>query len=129
MWKQCSEGQTHSYNAGNSTNSCSGNATKMTWKTALEIVNNYTFNSKNDWRLPNVEELRSLAALNNSKKKDPAINSNIFPNTSTNVFASSSPYFTSNTQALWVISFQLGDAVSIARGFPLYNVRLVRNVQ
>jgi hypothetical protein len=87
MWKQCTEGQ--------SASDCSvGSVSSYNWQQALvhteSINNNGGFAGHTDWRIPNIEELRSIVAYN---CYSPAINLYIFPNSPTNaIYWSSSPY-------------------------------------
>jgi hypothetical protein len=47
MWKKCTQGL-----SGNDCNTGTGG--RYDWKEALQLVNNYSFASHNDWRLPNI---------------------------------------------------------------------------
>jgi hypothetical protein len=118
MWKKCSEGQIYS------SNNCVGSATTHTWPQALALAEGSTFAGYNDWRLPNIKELLSLAR---DDRIDPAINSQVFPNTPNWYFWSSS-----------VSSYDYGYSwyVNFATGFPghydvfsNYNARIVRSGQ
>ena len=78
----------------------------------------------NDWRLPNIRELSTLVEL---QCANPAVNSEIFPNTPTTHVWSSSPY-NFYTHYSWYVDF--------ANGAPTYdlrtamkNIRLVRDVK
>jgi hypothetical protein len=95
-WKKCSEGQ--------SGNDCStGSATTMNWQNALALGGS-SFAGKSDWRLPNIEELRSIAALN---CYSPSINETMFPNTSASSFWSASPNSDGSDNA-WILDFPYG---------------------
>lgn len=87
IWKKCSEGQTYSLSG------CSGGALTYTWKEALnqaQVTNNTGgFLNYTDWRVPNINELRSIAE---KQCWEPTINLTIFPNTPSNWFWSSSPF-------------------------------------
>ena len=93
MWKKCSEGQTG--------NQCSGKAKTYNWYQAMKKFKQVSFAGKNDWRMPTIEELRTLVYCSNgtSQKqaldkggcnKDfsitsdgmPAIRNDVFPKTS-----------------------------------------------
>jgi hypothetical protein len=128
MWKICSEGQT--YNSG--THSCTGTATTMNWATALETAKNFAsagFAGFNDWRLPNVKELRSIIEY---RCYNPAINLAIFPDTSTAAYWSSSPVVAdalNNYSEL--IDFNTGETYfgpAAQRNDPSHVIRLVRSV-
>jgi hypothetical protein len=118
MWKQCHEDLSGS--------SCTiGTATTHTYKEAIELAENTTFPTDSyDWRLPNIKELRSLAAHD---RVNPAINSTLFPNTPSSGFWSSSP-FASNANYAWTLHFNLGYGNYYGRYRSRY-VRLVRGAQ
>jgi hypothetical protein len=126
MWKQCSEGL--------STNTCSqGNSNVYNWQEALQLpvnINNAEgFAGHNDWRLPNIKELQSLAAYNATA---PAINITIFPykvNDSINPHWSNSPAVVSPVRAdnrSWSLSRD-GLTLSLLRNSS-NRVRLVRDI-
>ncbi|MFI3137328.1 MAG: DUF1566 domain-containing protein [Methylococcaceae bacterium] len=120
MWKICSEGQ--SFNTGS--NTCDGSAGNFTWQGALQqaqSVNTAGFAGANDWRVPNIKELRSLVEL---QCVDPSINATVFPNTPSAVFWSSSS-FAGDSNNAWGVVFNggLDDAVNKGNG---NRVRLVR---
>jgi hypothetical protein len=125
MWKVCSEGQSWSKQSDN-TASCSGSARGTNWKASLELVNNYTFPASDgysDWRLPNIQELASLLALDRS---NPSINSTIFPNTSKSRYNNSSPFAHDDVNnRLVTFGFSSGLSEDPARESRRY-IRLVR---
>ena len=107
MWKVCSEGQTWSNPSNVAT--CDGNTatSSETWSSALIYAkDNNSYAGYNDWRLPNVAELRTLLAYD---RYSPAINSTIFPNTKTDKdYYTTSPDFTSSSSySSWNISFNI----------------------
>ena len=116
MWKVCSEGQTWSSPA-----TCSGSATQHNWQQALALADSASFAGFNDWRLPNIAELRSLATKNSYS---PAINVTVFPNTPSSYFWSSSPYANSSGYA-WIVNFNNGYDYGYHRSNTA-RVRLVR---
>ena len=118
MWKQCSEGLS-------GTGCMVGVASKHPWNEALGLpanINNTGYAGFNDWRIPNIEELRSIS-VNNCY--NPAVNETAFPNTPSVGYWSSSPdaYFGTNS---WYVSFNIASVNAITRGFNNH-VRLVRS--
>ena len=118
MWKQCPEGQSGAACADD------GSTKAMNWQQALEHAENHSFAGYSDWRLPNIKELKSLAALN---RYEPSINSTRFPNTSGEWFWSASPDADDGNRA-WVVDFDYGLGSSRYR-YGTYRVRLVRGGQ
>jgi len=86
MWKVCSEGQSWSV-AG-----CAGTATTHSWDLALQIPASLNvsggYAGYSDWRLPNVNELKSIVEYSCDT---PAINATIFPATVSGGYWSCSP--------------------------------------
>ena len=120
-WKRCSEGQTWTGST------CSGSASPFSWAQALEHAQSHVYAGHNDWRLPNVKELRSLVEECRSK---PSINETMFPNTPN---SAGSPYFwsaspnASYANCAWDVNFKSGYSHYVNRGsFNRSNVRLVR---
>jgi hypothetical protein len=100
MWMRCSLGQTWSNDA-----SCNGTALTYTWSKALSAGTNFSFGGYSDWRLPNINELRSIIE---DCRNSPAINSQLFPQTPSSKFWSSSPYIATSTTNAWVVDFTQG---------------------
>lgn len=100
MWMQCSIGQ--------SGYDCStGSAAGMNWKRALESVqaaNDTNTLGYSDWRLPNINELASLAE---KSCHNPAINVTHFPATPSSRVWSASPLANGSGSA-WAVNFSDG---------------------
>jgi hypothetical protein len=136
-WKRCSEGQTWTGTT------CTGNVSIYNWQGALNraktVNSSGGYAGKNDWRVPNINELRSIVER---KCSTPAINLTVFPNTpfadptdeflaSADVFWSSSPtdLFSDNDQkSAWIIYFNDGNESFLLKNGHDGNfaVRLVR---
>jgi hypothetical protein len=120
MWQLCSQGQ-----AGDGCTA--GSATAHTWQAAFKLATTANTNKiagYNDWRLPNIKELTSLAALD---RYNPAINLTAFPNTPSADFWSSSPYAFLSNHA-WLVNFYNGSGYYDDRDSN-HHVRLVRSEQ
>lgn len=118
VWDRCSLGQ--AWNTG----SCTGSATTHNWQNALKEVkirNDANHLGHSDWRLPNRDELHSIAE---DCGTDPSINQAVFPNTSMLAYwSSSSSAFGPN--AGWFVHFGYSGTTTISKTNS-YNVRLVR---
>lgn len=98
-WRQCPLGQTLSSSA------CSGDASYGNWETALSDAQALSFAGYSDWRLPNINELRSLVER---ACTTPAINASLFPLTySATAFWSSTSSF-SDAGQVRVLDFTTG---------------------
>jgi len=120
MWQQCSLGQTRQSSDG--TTSCEGSVTSYTWDDALSVSLTNSDYGFSDWRLPDLKELESLAALD---RYSPSINTEVFPDTPGAAFWTSSPstifgFFS------WFVGFSYGEVRTDYRNNGLH-VRLVRN--
>ena len=125
MWMQCSLGQDPDDN-------CSGSTSSHNWQQALEAAADSTFANYSDWRLPNIKEFSSLAALD---RHSPAINSTIFPNTPSYMYWSASPEVSDYDYYARVFDLQSGGdyigyiGVSSTSRVNSHSIRLVRSSQ
>lgn len=118
MWQKCSLGQEWSVIG------CSGDSSGVDWQSALLLASENTAFGYGDWRLPNIKELASLLAID---RANPAINSEVFPNTYSDAYWTNTPYVIGRGSA-WVVSFDYGDDGS--SDYSVINhVRLVRSEQ
>ena len=122
MWKRCPEGLSGATCA-------SGFASSMRWQDALNTASNSTFAGYDNWRLPNIQELRTIVE---DQCADPTINANIFPRTIA-INSSVSEYWSSSPEPLlksagWLLDFRLGNVLR-GQSFGRHLVRLVRDVR
>jgi hypothetical protein len=110
-WKLCAEGQSYSHGH------CTGDAALFAWDEAMQ-----KFENRGDiWRLPNVDELKSIVE---ERCKSPAVNIAVFPHTPPAPFWSASTVDTDPALASYV-SFLNGRSDSAGKT-ARQNVRLVR---
>ena len=93
-----------------------------TWEQALEAAASNALNSTSDWRLPNIKELASIVE---EACYGPAINLELFPDTPSDDFWSSSPD-AYDSRSAWYVYFYSGYGGSHGRDDSEY-VRLVRS--
>ncbi|MCW5211553.1 DUF1566 domain-containing protein [Desulfobulbus sp. TB] len=132
MWKRCSEGLSGPY--------CEqGKAKKYTWDDAIKRFKKVQYAGYADWRLPTIDELKTLVYCSNGIKdkndgrcnndsERPTINQQDFPNTKTLFYWSGSPYAYHYSSSAWYVSFFSGHSDASGCGYN-YAVRLVRNAQ
>ena len=115
MWDRCARGLT-------GVGCATGTASTFTWQAALDAAATIgTYKGYNDWRLPNLKELRSLVE---ECRGSPSINEFAFPNTPASYFWSGSPNAGVASNA-WGVNFNGGTAGGGNRSFA-FQVRLVR---
>ncbi|MBE7412929.1 MAG: DUF1566 domain-containing protein [Leptospiraceae bacterium] len=100
IWQKCSNGQSGS--------NCSGAASSDLWANALSACSGLSLAGKS-WRLPNINELKSIIDINKSSGE--TIDTNIFPNTASGSYWSSTT-LVSNTNFSWEVNFSSGFSVS-----------------
>lgn len=93
------------------------------WNDAIEYCESLLFSGYNDWRLPNINELLSIA---DRTKYNPAINS-VFSNVNSSDYWSSTTY-ASGTSNAWVVNFYYGNVDWLSKTYSYY-VRCVRDGQ
>jgi len=92
-WMRCSVGQTWDGST------CIGKATLYSWGKANALTGSVIFAGQNDWRLPNIRELNTMVDSSAAR-----LAADIFPNTPSVTYWSSSPHAYSSTDA-WVVYF------------------------
>ena len=118
MWDRCELGLSGPDCATGTTN-------LFSWQGALDAAATVgTYKGYNDWRLPNLKELRSLVE---ECRRDPSINEIAFPNTSVfvSIFWSSSPTAGYAAYSRFV-SFKSGSGGGFGSHSAAYRIRLVR---
>ncbi|MCI5138744.1 MAG: DUF1566 domain-containing protein, partial [Candidatus Electrothrix sp. AR1] len=131
MWKRCPEGL--------SGDNCEdGKVEDYTWDDAMQRFKNVEFAGYADWRLPTIDELKTLVYCSKGKNKEgdckngseaPAIIQQVFPNTEATWFWSGSPY-AGNSGYAWYVNFDPGYSNVVNRyNDSNYAVRLVRDGQ
>jgi hypothetical protein len=94
-WMRCSVGQVWDVDT------CIGDASELNWQQALQTAHGYEFADQKGWRLPNVKE---LATITERSCVRPAINEELFPNTPSDDFWTSTPSI-QDVERAWVIAF------------------------
>jgi hypothetical protein len=119
-WRRCLEGMSWDGST------CKGRPKKMGWEEALKYAEN-----KPGWRMPNINELRSIVER---CRMNPAVNQEVFPSTPNVALHSSSPAIIKNHDprwdtkgaGRWYVAVDKGKAVPGAAGKA---IRLVRTAQ
>ncbi|PQJ95390.1 DUF1566 domain-containing protein [Chromatium okenii] len=116
QWMRCALGQTWDGKT------CVGKARKFDWSDANKATIENRYLGYSDWRLPTIDELKTLVI----KEQKPTIDQQAFPNTPSSWFWSGSPSDVSNY--VWYVYFYNGYPSSNYLGNG-YHVRLVRGRQ
>ena len=103
------------------------NETQRTWQEAIDYCEALTLECHNDWRLPNINELKSIV---DRSKREPAIKGDAFRYIGTN---DSYRYWSSSSivgteEAMWFVYFDKGNVYSHYKDYNSY-VRCVRDGQ
>jgi hypothetical protein len=100
VWQKCSAGLS-------GTDCATGSAATYTWANAVSYCDSLDFAGRTDWRLPNVNELKSITDRSTSS---PAIDTVAFPAAVASYYWSSSTYVPLTTNA-WLVYFTNGNVV------------------
>jgi len=82
---------------------------RQSWEEALDYCENLDLDNYSDWRLPNIRELVSIIEFGN---ENPAVNTEMFPNTELTGYWSSTTSISSTDKAIQ-IQFNSGDGALI----------------
>ncbi len=93
----------------------------LTWESALNFCENLTLAGYEDWRLPTIKELQTIADYS---KTAPAIDKTVFPETVSSFYWSSTTY-ADNTVHAWRVYFGMGRVTPNDKSLAYY-VRCVR---
>ncbi|NMQ06836.1 DUF1566 domain-containing protein [Candidatus Accumulibacter phosphatis] len=118
MWMRCALGQTWEGAA------CLGAADTFSWDEAVQL--RHSFGGYDDWRLPEIDELRTIL---DRERSDPAIDTEAFPNTPSKCFWSCTPEhaFSRDGFRAWLVNFKIGDAGTLGnKNSRNVHVRCVR---
>ncbi|MBN1945942.1 MAG: DUF1566 domain-containing protein [Bradymonadales bacterium] len=114
MWQGCAAGLTGE--------ACTGSATISSWSEALAYCENLEWAGGDDWRLPNLAELRSIV---DNHQSEPAIDATVFQNTPASHFWSSSSRAALPDHA-WCVDFQAGALITDTAKTTEAHIRCVR---
>ncbi len=118
IWQKCSAG------LGTTVGNCStGSISSYTWSIAISYCEGLTLGGRSDWRLPNINELRSI--IDYTKSSNPTIDSPAFPNTLSVYYWSSSTSSVGDTNGAWYVDFGKGDVGGRIKTNFSYYVRCV----
>ncbi len=128
MWKRCLEGLS-------GVNCEKGKTEKYKYDAAVQRFKNVAYAGSSDWRLPTVDELKTLVSCSKGKDKNkgicnaesekPTINQQAFPNTTAMWYWSGSP----SADYAWNVSFVSGNSYGSSNRSYSNAVRLVRGGQ
>ncbi|MFZ1545686.1 MAG: DUF1566 domain-containing protein [Candidatus Nitrotoga sp.] len=113
IWRRCPEGMTASVDG------CTGIPGTYNLENALALAKSEAKATNKAWRLPKIDELSSIVDMS---RKDPSIDTDVFPGTP------GSPFFTASPDGAlsWFVSFYVGKTFS-EYSEMLGHVRLVRS--
>lgn len=115
IFMRCSIGQTWDGST------CTNEPTSYNWQEALQLSQETSFNSSNNWRLPNIKE---LSVITERACVRPSINDTLFPNTSPDDYWTSTPSMLDENSS-WAVSFANASNALKLKNRSLF-VRLVR---
>jgi hypothetical protein len=105
VWTKCTMKTVSEDPLMDTTANCTDTKGTGTWENALKACENLNHGGRTDWRLPNINELKSIADYS---KYNPAINTVYFPGTASSNYWSSTT-FVSYTGSAWYVVFYYGN--------------------
>ncbi len=121
-WRRCAQG--YDWSAEGVCRPNNQQPSMLTWQQALMQAQQSQFADYDDWRVPNKNELDSIV---DRSCWDPAINTDVFPQTPAELFWSATPNGI-RSDVTWVVSFGKGEHRNLPKT-ELAALRLVRNAQ
>jgi len=130
-WMRCSLGQ--HWQAG----ACEGEAQEFSWDEARAVAQGFRYGGRDDWRLPDIDELRSLVLCSQGMEGEgrrarcrsgstwPTIDTRVFPDTPDGYYWSVTPYQGDSKHA-WILLLRDGGAYDGYDRDWDHHVRLVR---
>ncbi len=112
IWQKCTKGLGTEVVG----NCFSGIVDFNSWSSAYIYCKGLILGSRNDWRLPNINELESI--IDYSKPSNPTIDTTAFPNTKSSYW--SSTRYAQNTNYVYYVDFTIGQ-VSFINGLLFTN--------
>lgn len=122
LWTKCSMGGPGNQPANGTGFDCSGAPVYLSWQAALQACEDLAFAGRTDWRLPNINELKSIidyAVLG------PTFDASVFPNTPPTSRYWSSTTFAATPSAAWIVLSFYGNVNSDSKASAVH-VRCVR---
>lgn len=116
QWMRCTMGEQWTGSG------CSGSATYYTWAAANALSSTVTFAGASDWRLPTIDELKTL--IDSSHR--PAIDPTAFPGGLYSARYWSSTVHSAYQDYAWYVMFDVGNDTANAQTVSI-NVRMVRD--
>jgi hypothetical protein len=98
---------------------------RRSWNSAETYAETLTLGGHSDWRLPDIDELKSIRDLN---QLNPSINSAAFPNTNSSYYWTSYIDHENSPSNAWYVNFHRGYINYLSKTSKFY-VRCVRIVQ
>lgn len=100
---------------------CQGHIQRYRWNDAITSCSRLNFAGRNNWRLPNIKELHSIAKYNETTFDIVGFNEQVFPGTMLNHYWSSTTH-KNNPNMAWTIDFHYGNVTFQERVIPASSI-------